>query len=298
MTIAMVDMDKPFRTARSKAWVAALLDLLRGESSDMLAFADVQASLYIRGERARGRQLVPVDQIIGSEGRYLDFDRRFLPRAQYSEDRWLNIKHAMARRIALPPVELYKISDVYFVRDGNHRVSVARYLERADIEADVTELLVDVVLTPALSIRTLLLAQENSDFLEWTNLHTLRPTEKITFSELGGYLDLVRDINIHRSALVQEQHRPISRDEVVTSWYDTVYLPRMQAIRAQQLVRYCAGRTEADLYRWILSHGEQRVHCGICPPQTLHNRPAWERWQAQVATIVTRMRAMWKLCNH
>src|SRR4030095_15840310 len=120
--------------------------------------------------------------------------------------------------LSLPPVVLYKVSDVYFVRDGNHRVSVARGLGYAEIDAEVTELLVDVTITPALSMRTLLLMQEYSDFLEWTNLHALRPDERIEFSELGGYLDLVRHINVHRYYLGKQEHRDISRDEAVTRW--------------------------------------------------------------------------------
>src|SRR5439155_22381424 len=103
-----------------------------------------------------------------------------------------------------------------------------------------------------LSVRTLLHMQEYSDFLEWTNLHALRPDERIEFSELGGYLDLVRHINVHRSALAQEQNRAIARDEAVTSCYDTAYLPGMQAIREQNLLKRFSNRTEADLYRWMV----------------------------------------------
>ena len=244
--------DRQFRDARNKALVAGLLDLLRRQSHEMLAFADVRACLNIRGQRSLGRQIVPTAHIIGSEGRYYDFDRRFLPRTDVVQSRWSSIERAMDRGINLPPVVLYKISDVYFVRDGNHRVSVAHQVGLVEIDAEVTELLVDVPLTPDLSVRTLLHMQEYSDFLEWTNLHALRPDERIEFSELGGYLDLVRHINGHRSALAQEQNRTIDRDEAVASWYDTVYLPGMQAIREQNMLKRFSNRTEADLYRWMV----------------------------------------------
>jgi hypothetical protein len=244
--------DNQFRDARSKALAEGLLDLLRRQSPDMLAFSDVRACLNIRGQRSLGQQNVPVAHIIGSEGRYQDFDRRFLPRTDVVQRRWSNIRRALDQGIQLPPVDLYKISDVYFVRDGNHRVSVARQLGQIEIDALVTELLVDVPLTPALSVRNLLLAQEYSDFLEWTNLHALRPDERIEFSELGGYLDLVRHINLHRYALAREQNRAIDRDEAVASWYDTVYLPLVQVIREQKLLKRFSHRTEADLYRWMV----------------------------------------------
>jgi len=249
--------DRQFRDARNKALVAGLLDLLRRQSHEMLAFADVRACLNIRGQRSLGRQIVPTAHIIGSEGRYYDFDRRFLPRTDVVQSRWSSIERAMERGISLPPVVLYKVSDVYFVRDGNHRVSVARGLGHAEIDAEVTELLVDVTITPALSVRTLLLMQEYSDFLEWTNLHALRPDERIEFSELGGHLDLVRHINVHRYGLAQEQNRVIDRDEAVASWYDTVYLPLVHQIREQKMLERFSNRTEADLYRWMVEQQQK-----------------------------------------
>ena len=220
-----------------------------------------------------GRQIVPTAHIIGSEGRYYDFDRRFLPRTDIVQGRWSSIERAMERGISLPPVVLYKISDVYFVRDGNHRVSVAHQVGLVEIDAEVTELLVDVPLTPDLSVRTLLHMQEYSDFLEWTNLHALRPDERIEFSELGGYLDLVRHINGHRAALAQAQHRTIDRDEAVASWYDTVYLPGMQAIREQNMLKRFSNRTEADLYRWMVEQ-QQMLSAGAPVSPGSHRRIA------------------------
>jgi hypothetical protein len=263
MTWGNAAANNQFRDARNKALVAGLLDLLRRQSHEMLAFADVRACLNVRGQRSLGHQTVPLANIIGSEGRYHDFDRRFLPRTDILQPRWSKIERAMARGVYLPPVVLYKISDVYFVRDGNHRVSVARQLGNTEIDAEVTELLVDVTISPALSVRTLLLMQEYSDFLEWTNLHALRPDERIEFSELGGYLDLVRHINVHRYALAQAQNRAIDRDEAVASWYDNVYLPLVHEIREQKMLRRFSNRTEADLYRWMI---EQRQNLAAGAP--------------------------------
>jgi hypothetical protein len=286
------DALNAFQDARNKALVAGVLDLLRRQSHEMLAFADVRACLNIRGQRSLGSQTVPVANIIGSEGRYHDFDRRFLPRTDAVQVRWSNIQRAMARGVYLPPVVLYKISDVYFVRDGNHRVSVARQLGHTEIDAEVTELLVDVTLTPALSVRNLLLMQEYSDFLEWTNLHALRPDERIEFTELGGHLDLVRHINVHRYALAQEQNRTIERDEAVASWYDNVYLPIVHEIRDQKMLKRFSTRTEADLYRWMV---EQRQNLAAGAPVSPGSRsdpsvsttsPGRKRWTDVVSGMV------------
>jgi hypothetical protein len=259
--IGSIANDTRFYESRRKALLAALLDGIRRQPTDMLAFEAVRACLNIRGQVALGHQIVPVDHIIGSEGRYSDFDRRFLPRNEAVEHRWRSIERAMDRLIDLPPVDLWKISDIYFVRDGNHRVSVARWMGQQHIDAIVTEMLVDVPLTPDLSVRTLLFAEEYSDFLEWTNLHALRPDERIEFSELGGYLELVRHINTYRYSLGQQLGHAIERDEAVAGWYDMVYLPIIQVIRTQHALKRFPGRTEADLYRWVMDNraamGEQ-----------------------------------------
>jgi hypothetical protein len=243
-----------FQEARRKALLAGIIDSLRHQTAHMLSLEDVRARLNVRGQRSLGHQTIPLEYIIGSEGRYSDFDRRFLPRSDALKQRWSSIDSAMLRSVELPPVDLYKIGDIYFVRDGNHRVSVARQQGQDYIDAYVTELQVDVPLSPNLSMRDLLLKEEYSDFLEWTNLHDLRPDERVEFSELGGYLDLVRHINAHRYYLGKEQQRDVGRDEAVASWYDTVYMPIVRVIREQNVLKHFPGRTEADLYRWIMDH--------------------------------------------
>jgi hypothetical protein len=252
MSIVAHRAREQFREARSQAFVGALLDLIRRQPRDLLSFEDIRACVNIRGQRALGIQIVPLTHIVGSEGRYRDFDRHFLPRSDHSADRWCSIQKAIMQGVDLPVVELYKMSDVYFVRDGNHRISVARRLGYGEIDADVTELLVDVSIGPDLSLRTLLFTQEYSDFLEWTNLHSLRPDEHIVFSDLGSYLDLVRHINLHRYTLARTHRREISRDEAVASWYDTVYLPVVRVISEHKVLKHLPGRTEADLYLWLM----------------------------------------------
>lgn len=243
-----------FREARRKALLTELLDMLRRQPSTMFSFEDVRTRLNVRGQRSIGHQVVSLDHIIGSEGRYADFDRQFLPRSDKLKQRWSNIDRAMLQSVELPPVELYKIGDTYFVRDGNHRVSVARQQGQLYIDAYVTELMVDVPLGPNLSIRDLMLMEEYSDFLEWTNLQALRPEQRIEFTELGGYLDLVRHINAHRYYLGKDWGRDIGRDEAVAHWYDEVYMPIVQVLRDQNVLQHFPGRTEADLYCWIIEH--------------------------------------------
>jgi hypothetical protein len=243
-----------FEEARRKALVASLLDMVRREPNEMLSLEDVKMRLNVRGQRYLGHQTVPLAAIVGSEGRYGDFDRRFLPRSGATKNRWTRVNSAALQQIQLPPIELYKIADIYFVRDGNHRVSVARQQGQIDIDAVVTELVVDVPLDPDLSVHDLLLVEEYSDFLEWTDLARLRPQQRIEFSETGGYLELVRHINAHRYYMDLERETPVSRDDAVADWYDAVYMPVVESIRRHDVLKHFPGRTEADLYRWIMEH--------------------------------------------
>ncbi|HEX5689537.1 MAG TPA: hypothetical protein VFX76_06025, partial [Roseiflexaceae bacterium] len=145
-----------FQEARRRALLSGLRDLLRGQSSSMLSFEEVRARLNVRGQRYLGLRPVPIDHIIGSEGRYSDFDRQFLPLSDQLKQRWSRVDQARQQAVDLPPVDLYKIGDIYFVRDGNHRVSVARQQGVAFIDASVIELVVDIPLGPDLSVRDLL----------------------------------------------------------------------------------------------------------------------------------------------
>ncbi len=248
------ETQSQFRRARRQAFFARLLAWLRGAQDDLLPLDEVRTRIRIVGQHHRGLQTVAVHQIIGSEGRYHDFNRQFLPRHTGLKDRWQSINRAYLTQTELPPVELYQIGEIYFVKDGNHRVSVARLLGQEFIDAHVTELDVEVRLSPDTSLHDLLLKEEYSDFLEWTGLARLRPDQQIEFTELGGYLTLVAHINAHRYFLGLEQQREISTEEAVCNWYDTVYLPVVQAIREQRLLEAFPKRSEADLYRWIMDH--------------------------------------------
>lgn len=243
-----------FARARRKAFFQSIGDLLARRPRDLVPFEEVRARLNIRGSAYRGLQQVPLSKIVGSEGRYSDFDRQFLPRQTQTQQRWQSVDIAHYASIPLPPVDLYKIGEVYFVKDGNHRVSVARERGQNEIDAYVTEYLVDVPLDERLSVRDLLIKEEYSDFLDWTNLATLRPEQRIELSALGGYLEFIEYINAHRYQLSEEHKREVFNDEAVTNWYDTVYLPLVQLIRQHNILAQFPGRSEADLALWIMQH--------------------------------------------
>lgn len=247
-------IQEDWANARRKAFIEGIKDWITARPRELVPFNELQSRLNVRNRVYRGTQQVPLSKIIGSEGRYADFDRRFLPRRTKTQDRWKSVDLARYSDVPLPPVELYKVGQVYFVKDGNHRVSVARERGQNEIDAFVTELEVDVPLDERLSVRDLLLKEEYSDFLEWTQLHRLRPQQRIELSALGGYLELIQHINAHRQHLVQERGHEVSTEEAVASWYDNVYMPLVELIRQHYILEQFPGRTEADLYAWIMKH--------------------------------------------
>jgi len=115
-----------FQNARRKADMQTLLSLLTGKSNELLSYEDVRQKLRaIEGSR-RELQDIPLDAIVGSVGRYTDFNRDFLPRNESDQHRWVRVMVEATGLTGLPPIEVYQVGEVYFVLDGNHRVSVAR----------------------------------------------------------------------------------------------------------------------------------------------------------------------------
>jgi hypothetical protein len=130
-----------FIRARRRARLRAVVARFRREhaSNQLLSFEDVRRVLVADNRLYRGTRVVEVDEIVGSVGRWRDFDRSFLPARASMGERWKRIDRAFQRGEDLPPVELYKIGDAYFVVDGHHRVSVARYHDVPTVEAAVAE---------------------------------------------------------------------------------------------------------------------------------------------------------------
>jgi len=243
-----------FLSARRKSILREIVSFLRGHSNELLSWDEVKDELRIRGRVYRGFEEVPVDKIIGSVGRYQDFDRAFLPRTDDMEHRWKGIAGARYRQVSLPPIKLYKVGDAYFVLDGNHRVSVAKEQGVKTLRAEVIEARSRVPVDADLNADNLEIKGEYARFLERTQLDELRPDQDIEFTIGGAYERLLEHIAVHRYFMAVEQGRPVSEDEAVCDWYDNVYQPLVHVIREREVLEDFPGRTEADLYLWIIEH--------------------------------------------
>jgi nucleotide-binding universal stress UspA family protein len=243
-----------FHRARRQANLKELLARLTGESTLLLSYDEVRRQLRGAGGVERGLKDIPLDAIVGSVGRYTDFTRDFLPRREVSAERWARVKIVASGLIGLPPIEVYQIGEVYFVKDGNHRVSVARRLGATHIQAYVTEVHSRVPLTPDLQPDDLILKAEYTSFLESTRLDELRPQADLSVSVPGRYQVLLEHIDVHRYFMGLDFQRDVEYPEAVAHWYDTVYLPVVRIIREQGILHNFPGRTETDLYLWISQH--------------------------------------------
>lgn len=255
-SIAISQASQRFNQARMRAFWTATWAFLRRQNIDLLRFEEVKQRLRLRDERYLGLQEVDLEKIVGSVGRYKDFTRNFLPKTNAIRSRWQRLD-AMARGPeGFPPIELYKVGDAYFVVDGNHRVSVARQLGMKNIEAYVTEYPTPVPLEPDTQPDDLLIKEGYADFLRETGLATLRPDAQIILTEPARYRQLIEHISVHKYFMGLDQKRDISWPEAVTSWYDAVYMPLIHLIREYDMLEFFPGRTEADLYAWLLKHQE------------------------------------------
>jgi uncharacterized ParB-like nuclease family protein len=243
--------SRQWRQARNSAFVQDVLASFSRRPADLLSFEDVQQKLQLGPLRFLDPQEVPLDQIVGSVGRYADFTRAFFPRKDHLQARWQHIEDLLAAGRELPPIELYKVGQVYFVRDGNHRVSVARQRGKSTLKACIWEYETDIPLEPDSDIDDVLRTTAHVAFLERTNIEHLCPEAQIRLTEPGGYEDLFREIQAYQQILSRIDKREIASDEALTLWYEIRYTPIVEVVRQSRVLQYFPGRTETDLYLWL-----------------------------------------------
>ncbi len=243
-----------FEQASRKAVWARFLARLEGMDTGLLDFNDIAQDLNLRTAVYRGLQLVPLDKIVGSVGRYQDFTGAFLPVSDSMRERWQRIAtlYLDPNSAGAPPIEAYKVGASYFVKDGNHRVSVANQLGIKDIEAYVWEYAELVAgMDTDTDIDTLLIEAERQDFLTQTNLDELRPAHNIQLTAPGGYTEMLRQIGRYQKVLSQIDGEPMSYPDAVKAWYDMLYETTTQLIKDEGVLPLFPDRTIADFFVWV-----------------------------------------------
>src|SRR6266498_2253606 len=197
-----------FRRARQQANLNNIIGHLIGRPSGLFSFDEVKHKL--KGSISGGRRLedVPLDAIVGSVGRYTDFNRQFLPRNDRDELRWTRVKTAIESPAGVP-------------------------------------------LSPYDSPDDLILKAEYAEFLDRTKLDEQHPHADLRVTSPGRYAGIEEEIAAHRATLAAEQGHDVSFEAAAASWYDTIYLPVIDSIRRQGILRDFPERTETDLYVWL-----------------------------------------------
>jgi hypothetical protein len=244
--------------ARMMSDVRDLLAIVRRQPNQLLPF-DWVKHLAPLGEHSLGVQAIPVDHIIGSVDRYREFDRHYLPKEKHLDERWVGVRSAQLQGKELPPIQVYKVGELYFVKDGNHRVSVARRQGQAYIDASVIELNVTVPPDEHDTLVDLIIKGEYAQFLRATRLDELLPGHReILFTTPGRYDKLIEHIRTRQYFLDRKPERaglpPVTWEEAVESWYRRLYLRIVENLELHHVMFRFPGRTEADLYLWIMDH--------------------------------------------
>jgi hypothetical protein len=253
-------LDSDFSQAMQKAFWEELKGFILRRSTRLLPFDEVKDKLEIWFVRDLGIRIVYIDSIVGSEGRYRSFTRYFLPLKEDLRDRWKKVAQAHYFRQDLPPVELYKVQDAYFVKDGHHRISVARTKGINIIEARIYEYECDVPLDKKTDLEKLAIQETYHQFLKDTQLIKTRPHLRLQLTLLGGYPVLMDHIQAHKYYLEKEKGKEVPLSEAACSWYDTVYTPLASVIRKNRIMRQFPHRTETDFYLWMIQHRRQLIN--------------------------------------
>jgi hypothetical protein len=242
------DAQYDFSRARRERLLADIGRRLRREPNDValiLPFEEVVEALGRTGETDLGLQTVPIDAIVGTVDRVGEFDRRFRPTTSRTRGRWERIAAARRRGESLPPISLYKVGDLYFVRDGHHRVSVARSMGDDVVEGYVKEVRTRVPLSDDVRLPDLPLKGHERLFRERVPL-TAEQRARIALTDPWDYGVLAEAVEAWGFRAMQERGEYLDRREVARLWFEEEYMPVVEMMKAGDLI--LPGETEADAY--------------------------------------------------
>jgi hypothetical protein len=256
-----LDAQHDFIRARRHAIAARLAGRLRFVPDDVgviLPYEEVIDALGFVSESSLGLHVVPLEAIAGTVDRGRDFDRRFRPTSGRMRSRWEQIATAMRRGEAMPPIDLLKVGEIYFVRDGHHRVSVARALGRTDIDAYVTEVITRVDAGSTIKLGELPLKSHERVFFERVPLPDTARAE-ISLSDPWDYAVLAESVEAWGFRAVQQEREPLNRHDTARLWLEHEYRPVVAMLREADLIRKSTEaeaylRVAAERYRLLRTH--------------------------------------------
>jgi hypothetical protein len=246
------DAQDDFSRARRAQLLAELGRRLRREPDDValiLPFDEVVAALGMIGEVELGLQSIPLDSVVGTVDRTRDFDRGFRPTTPRVRGRWQRIAAAQRRGESFPPISVYRVGDLHFVRDGHHRVSVAKSLGREDIDAYVTQVRTRVDTGQELRLADLPLKSHERLFLERVPL-SAEQHERVRPSDPWDYGMLAEGVEAWGFRVMQERREYVDREEVARLWYEEDFVPIVETLHAARFIH--PSESECDAYMRVV----------------------------------------------
>ena len=257
MNFSKAQSEDDFNKAHTKAFINEIQHLLSPEEASLISLNDVKQMIKPNNETYVGMKVIPIDKIVGSEGRYKDFDNRFFPKSTHLKNRWQHVDEAAIQDITLPPIKVYEIAGLYFVRDGNHRVSVAKTRGTEFIDAEVVSLQSEIKLKKAENLKEIIkqiINYEKRVFYSETGFGDITDYWCLDFSSTGRYDVIYNHILTHKYYLNQNKEGEISMEEAIKSWFHNVYFPLVSIIREKYILKSFPNRTLADLYVWTVRY--------------------------------------------
>ena len=202
--------DEDFNKAHSKALFNEIQHFLNPEEASLISFAEIKSILKPKDEIYVGLKTIPIDKIVGSEGRYKDFDNRFFPKSVFLRERWKHVDAAQYESIILPPIKAYELGGLYFVRDGNHRVSVAKARGIEFIDAEIVSLQSEIKLKPAYTLKSMIkeiIWYEKRVFYTGTNFGDITDFWSLDFTSTGQYDIIYNHILTHKAYIEKKTGR-------------------------------------------------------------------------------------------
>lgn len=251
------ETENDFSKARNKALINELQHILTPEEASMISFKQIRQIIKPQNETYVGMQTIPISKIVGSEGRYKDFDNQFFPKNSFMKERWEHVDEAVIKDIILPPIRVYELGGLYFVRDGNHRVSVAKSKGVEFIDAEIVSLQTEIKLSPVRTLGEMLrqiIVYEKKNFYFETSFGDITDYWNLDFSSPGQYDIIYQHILTHKYFINQGIKKEITMEAAITSWFNTVYMPVIAVIEKYKIMKYIKKRTAGDLYIWL-------IHC-------------------------------------
>jgi hypothetical protein len=240
-----------FEKARRKEIYKKLAAAVKGADDDELpSLSEVRKRLRLFDQRYIGIEPIPVAKIVGTVDRRQDFTKDFLPKDFETRERWRRVEQAFPES-DFPPIVVYRVGEAYFVVDGHHRVAIAKMRGIEFIDAEVTELDSRYPLGPDVDMADIIHREQQRIFMEESGLDRARPEAVIEFSRPHGYVELLDLVKVFGYHFMIENHQLKLPDEISARWYDDVYMPALDDMKAEGLQDVFPTATEADLFLWV-----------------------------------------------